>query len=75
MKYITCEGGIFLIETLMECGLINQLNFTLMRTGMDACIDENMLACIDMKWKPMIGFDYMNHNCCFVIFDPSRLSH
>ena len=76
LRYLTCEGGIILMDKLIECGLINQLNFTLMKDSISNRMDkisEDRFECIDIKWDPVLGFDYHDHDCSFVIFD--ALSH
>eukprot|EP00483_Globobulimina_turgida_P012619 UN12642 len=75
LKYITCEGGVFLMQRLLDYGLTQQLNFSLMRECITNRIDtsrynENIFQCIEMKWNPVISFNYNDHDCSFVVFDP-----
>lgn len=74
MRYITCEGGVLLMNELIKYGLVNQLNLSLMKDCIKNRVNtkqpETSFECMDIKYKPEIGFDYPDYNCCYTLFDP-----
>eukprot|EP01083_Nonionella_stella_P083132 229717_1 len=74
IKYITCEGGMILLQKLMECRSLSQLHCTLMHKCITDRIrteyaKEDSFECMDVPWNPVMGVGYEDHLCSFVIFD------